>query len=76
MLKTHHIVHNPKGGWDVKKGGAERASAHVNNKTEAISVGREISRNQKTELKIHNLNGKIARSDSHGNDPNSPKDKK
>jgi len=24
MAKTHHIVHNPNGGWDVKKGGADQ----------------------------------------------------
>ena len=26
--KSHHVVPNPDGGWDVKKGGAERASGH------------------------------------------------
>lgn len=26
--ETHHVVHNPQGGWDVKRGGAERASSH------------------------------------------------
>ena len=70
---THHVVHNPAGGWDVKRGGGERASAHCETKQEAIDVGREISRRQGTELRIHNLDGRIAQSDSHGGDPNPPK---
>lgn len=73
MAKTHHIVHNPNGGWDVKKGGADRASGHFEHKIDAIDAGREISRNQGTELKIHNLNGRISQSDSHGNDNFPPK---
>ncbi|WP_306089635.1 DUF2188 domain-containing protein [Qipengyuania flava] len=74
--KTHHVVPNPGGGWDVKKGGASRASSHHDTKRDAIDRGREISRNQSTEFRIHNKDGRIARSDSHGNDPFPPKDKK
>lgn len=71
--KTHHVVHNPNGGWDVKKSRAGRASGHYEHKTEAVDAGREISRNQGTELKIHNLDGRISQSDSHGNDPYPPR---
>lgn len=70
---THHIVPNPNGGWDVKRGGAERSSAHYDRKVDAIDRGREISRNQGTEFRIHNKDGKIASSDSHGRDPHPPK---
>jgi Uncharacterized protein conserved in bacteria (DUF2188). len=71
--KSHHVVHNPQGGWDVKKGGADRASAHCETKIEAIKIGREISQNQKSEFLIHNLNGKIGSADSHGHDPFPPR---
>ena len=71
--KTHHVVPNPKGGWDVKRGGADRASSHHNTKQDAIDRGREISRNQNSELRIHKQNGRIGSSDSHGNDPFPPK---
>lgn len=71
--KSHHVVPNPNGGWDVIRGGAGRASVHVGTKREAIDRGREISRNQGTEFRIHNKDGRIASSDSHGNDPNPPK---
>lgn len=72
--KTHHVVPNPKGGWDVKKGGAERASGHFKTKKEAEAAGRIISQNQKSEFVIHGKDGQIQRSDSHGHDPNPPKD--
>lgn len=71
--KTHHVVPNSNGGWDVKRGGSERASGHFDTKAQALERGREISRNQQTELRIHNRNGRIASSDSHGNDPHPPR---
>ena len=71
---SHHVVPNSdRGGWDVKKSGASRASRHFDTKAEAERSGREISRNQKTEFVIHSKNGKIQRSDSHGNDPHPPR---
>lgn len=74
--KSHHLVPNPSGGWDIKKGGAQRASIHTETKAEGEKRGREISRNQGTEFVIHGRNGEIQRSDSHGNDPNPPKDQR
>jgi len=73
MTKTHHVVPATQGGWNIKKGGAERASGHFDNKNDAIKSAREISKNQGTELKIHNKDGKISQSDSHGKDPFPPK---
>lgn len=67
--KTHHVLPNPDGGWDVKRGGASRASTHHDTKQDAIGRGREVSRAQGTELRIHNKDGRIASSDSHGRDP-------
>lgn len=71
--KSHHVVPNPQGGWDVKRGGASRTSSHHDTKQEAINRGREISRNQGSELRIHNRDGRISRSDSHRNDPYPPR---
>lgn len=56
---THHVVHNPNGGWDVKRGGGQRASVHAVTKAEAEKIGRGISQNQGTEFIVHGLNGKI-----------------
>ena len=71
--RTHHVVPNPAGGWDVKRGGAERASSYHDTKDHAVDAGREVSRHQGTELRIHNKDGRIASSDSHSRDPYPPK---
>ncbi len=74
--KTHHVVPSPEDGWDVKKGGGKKSIKHFDTKQEAIDYGREVSRNQKSELVIHGKDGKIQSSDSHGNDPCPPIDEK
>ena len=73
MSNTHHVVPNPNGGWDVKKGGGKKASNHTDTKAEAERIAREISKNQGSELVIHGKNGRIQRKDSHGNDNFPPK---
>jgi len=74
--KEHYVVPNPKGGWDVRRENAQQASFHADIKKEAEEKVRQIRQRQKTELIIHNKDGQISRADSHGNDPNPPKDKK
>lgn len=71
--KEHHVVPSSGGGWDVKKNDADRASGHFDTKKDAVDYGRKVSQNQGTELVIHNKDGKISNSDSHGNDPFPPK---
>ena len=66
---TRHVVPNPNGGWDNKRGGATRAGSHHDTKREAIDAARRMSQREGSELKIHNRDGKIGQSDSHGNDP-------
>jgi len=70
---SHHVVPNSEGGWDVKRGGAQRASGHFDLKQDAIDAGRQISRNQETEFFIHNKNGRIGSKDSHGGDKFPPR---
>lgn len=72
--KTHHILPNQEGGWKLKAGGADRATKIFPTKKEAEDYGRKVSQNQKSEFIIHGKDGKIQRADSHGNDPNPPKD--
>jgi hypothetical protein len=74
--ESHHVVPNAEGGWDIKRGGGERSSGHFDTKQPAVDRAREISRNQGSELVIHNRDGRISQSDSHGNAPNPPKDKR
>ena len=72
---THRIVPHDD-GWQVKRDGGKRASRVTDTKAEAERIGRQISRNQETELQVHRKDMTIERSDSHGNDPNPPKDKR
>ena len=74
--KERHVVKNPEGGWDVIRPHAERASSHTNTKAEAIERAREICINEKAECVIHGEDGKIQNSNSYGNDPFPPKDRK
>ena len=73
MSKTRHVVPNPNGGWDSKRGGAKKASKHFETKKECETYSRDLSKKQGTELKIHKLDGTISRSDSHGNDEFPPR---
>ena len=72
-IDSHHVLPAHKSGWDVKRSGAQRASAHFETKADAVKAARVISRNQKTELFVHNSDGRISYKDSHGNDPFPPK---
>ena len=71
--KSHHLVPNPEGGWDLKKGGGKRSIKHFETKKEGEKFGRNLSVNQKSEFIIHKKDGTIQRSDSHGNDHHPPK---
>lgn len=72
--KSHHVVPDPDGGWNVKKGGSSRASKHFEIKHTAEDWARSVSKNQGTELYIHKKDGTIQKKDSHGKDPIPPKD--
>lgn len=73
--KTHHVVPNSQGGWDVKKGGGSKSLKHFDKKNDAVNFGRIVSSNQKSEFIVHGKDGRIQKCDSHGNDPCPPKDK-
>lgn len=71
---THRVL--PRGGeWAVKRDGDTKASRIFTTKAEAEKFARVTSRNQGTELQIHGRDGRIQRSDSHGNAPCPPRDK-
>jgi hypothetical protein len=74
---SYHVVPNEKrGGWDVEREGAKRASAHTERKADAMERGRDLAIKARIERVEHNREGRIVDSDSYGNDPHPPKDKK
>lgn len=72
-----HVLPNSKqGGWDVKKSNASRASRHYETKKDAIAFAREKSIKELAELIIHGKDGRIQNSNSYGNDPCPPRDRR
>lgn len=73
--KSFHVVPNPKGGWSVKKAGAEKASKTFSKKDDATGYAQGVSKRDGSELVIHGKDGRIQTKDSHGHDPYPPMDK-
>lgn len=77
MTKTSkHVVPQPTGGWAVKNSGATRASRTFDTQADAIKYGRNVAKQERSELYIHGRDGTIKNKNSYGNDPLPPKDKK
>lgn len=71
-----HVVPHHSGGWATKKEGAERAGVVVPTQAKATDAARSQAKREHVEVVIHGRDGKIRDSDSYGNDPFPPKDKK
>lgn len=75
--ERRHVVPNPDGGWDVRKPGASRASAHERTQADAEARAKEIVGHVGGgEVRIHGRDGRIRDSDTvaPGNDPRSSRD--
>lgn len=73
--KNQHVVKH-ENGWAVKGAGNSKATKITSTQKEAIKVAEQIARNQKTDTKVHGMDGKIRAGNSYGNDPFPPRDKK
>lgn len=75
MKKDLHVV--PHGDdWAVRREGASRVSSTHDTQREAIDAARRTAQREHNEVVIHRPDGRIRDSDSYGNDPCPPKDKK
>lgn len=70
--RNQHIVKHPN-GWAVRGARSSRATSVHSTQQEAIDRGRNIAKNQHSEILIHGRNGRIRERDSYGNDPFPPK---
>lgn len=70
--KNQYVVRSG-GGWGVRGEGNSRLTARCDTQAEAISLGRDIARNQASELRIQGSNGQFRESWSYGHDPFPPK---
>ncbi len=76
MGKNIHVTHRKDGNWAVIGEGDKRASGLYDTQRDAIEVGSEIARNNRSELFIHDRENKIRDRDSYDGDPFPPRDKK
>lgn len=59
------VPNKERGGWDVKKEGAKRASEHTDTKKEAVDRAREIVKNEGGgEIRMQNKQGDWIDSDT------------
>jgi hypothetical protein len=70
-----HVVPRD-GNWAVQRENGDRASSVHRTQADAIAAGQRIARAERTEVVIHGRDGRIRDSDSFGNDPCPPGDKK
>jgi uncharacterized protein YdaT len=73
--KDIHVVTHPE-GWATRREGSDRASSVHDTQREAIDTARDRAQRDHVEVVIHGRDGRIRDSDSYGNDPNPPKDRK
>ena len=70
--KNQHVV--PLGnGWAVKSEGAGRATVITTKQSDAITVARDIAKNNSSDLIVHGKNGRIRERNSYGTENHSLK---
>ncbi len=71
--KNQYVVPT-KDGWGVRGEGSSKLTAKTDTKADALKIGKDIAKNQQSELTILGKDGKIQNKNSYGNDPFPPKD--
>lgn len=74
--KDIHVVPHPNGGWATRREAADRVSSRHPTQVAAIDSARKRAISERVEVIIHDRKGRIRDSDSYGNDPNPPRDRK
>lgn len=67
-LREHHLVSTIHGVLDVKRKGSHTAIIHTNTKAAAIEQGSILRKVESTGFIIQGRDGRIQRSERHGND--------
>jgi uncharacterized protein YdaT len=73
--KDIHVIPH-KGSWATRREEAGRVSGTYDTQKEALDAARKIAKREKVEVVTHRRDGTIRDSDSFGNDPSPPRDKK
>lgn len=78
-MTNYHVSKSPRGGWNYKKEGSDRASGTERTQAQAEREAKRLAGlSGGGEVRIHGEDGKIRDSDTvkPAHDPNPPKDKK
>lgn len=74
MGKDQFVVRHGN-DWAVRGANNSKATKVTSTQKEAISIARDIARNQHSEMRVQGENGRFRKCNSYGNDPCPPKDK-
>lgn len=74
MGKDQYVVKHGN-QWAVKGANNTRATAVTPTQRQAISIAREIAKNQNSEMRVQDSNGKFRTCNSYGKDTCPPQDK-
>ncbi len=66
MAANIHVITGKKGGWDVKRDGAVKASGKFKTKEEAIKFAEKEGERYNVEVFIHDEDGKIQKREAFG----------
>ncbi|OPX58629.1 MAG: hypothetical protein A4E25_01570 [Methanobacterium sp. PtaB.Bin024] len=66
MAANLHVITSKKGGWDVKRDGAVKASGHFDTREEAIEFAEKEGERYNVEVFIHSEDGKIEKREEFG----------
>ena len=72
MSKNQYVVRAGK-QWAVRAEGSKRLTTLCEQQGDAIAAGREIARNQHSELRIQRRHGRFREAWSYGDDPFTPR---
>jgi len=71
--KIHHVMPGSGGRWQVKGGGAQRATSLHETKAEALTRARELAKSLPlAQVIVHKQDGTIQTEYTYGEDPHPP----
>ncbi len=73
MKKNQHVVPYSDGKWAVKKAWSDKVTKTFSTQKEAIDFGKDIAKNNKSELFIHWKTWRIRERNTYGDDNFPPK---
>jgi hypothetical protein len=74
--KYRHVIAHSSGGWSVHRAGASRASRVFSTQADAVRYGKEIAKQERTDLYVHRRDGTVKEKDSYGEGHLAPRGKR